>query len=70
LFCAYSPFAELLTIILTFPATVSGFTVIVFPSIDAVAMFEASELTVSSPLDMLFVTSNVPLFGYVYVPFF
>ena len=60
LFSAYSPFAALLTIILAFPATVSGFTVIVFPSIDAVAMFEASELTVSSPLDVLFVTSNVP----------
>ena len=70
LFSAYSPFAALLTIILAFPATVSGFSVIVFPSIDAVAMFEASELTVSSPLDVLFVTSNVPLFGYVYVPFF
>ena len=41
-----------------------------FPLILAVAMFGASELTVNSPPDVLFVTSNVPLFGYVYVPFF
>ena len=40
-----------------------------FPLILAVAMFGVSELTVNSPPDVLFVTSNVPLFGYVYVSF-
>ena len=51
-----------------FPAVVPGTTVTVFPSIVAVAIFVASELTVSSPLVALFVTVNVPPFGYTYVP--
>ena len=51
-----------------FPAVVPGTTVTVSPSIVAVAIFVASELTVSSPLVALFVTVNVPLVGYTYVP--
>ena len=31
-------------------------------------MFGASEFTVSSPPEALFVISKLPLFGYVYVP--